>query len=201
MKLYYMPGACSFAPHMILHEAHFEHEVDKLDRKTRQTAGGEDYNTINPKGYVPALRLDDGQIITEVVVVLQYLADQKPESALAPRLGTMERYHLMEMLHFTSTEIHKAFSPLFKPDLAPIVRDNQIAQLTRRFDYVEQCLRDRPYIMGEHFTIADAYLFTVMSWHERFNIDLSRWSRLRDYLARIGARPSVQAARKMEASQ
>lgn len=200
MKLYYMPGACSFAPHMILHEAGFEHEVDKLDRKTRQTAGGEDYNTINPKGYVPALRLNDGQILTEVVVVLQYLADQKPESGLAPQCGTMERYHLMEMLQFISTEIHKAFSPLFKPDIAPIVHDNQITQLTRRFDYVEQCLNGRTYIMGEHFTIADAYLFTVMSWHQRFNIDLSRWSRLRDYFARISERPSVQAAKKMEAS-
>src|SRR3569832_985842 len=152
MKLYYMPGACSFAPHMILHEAGFKHEVDKLDRNTRKTASGEDYNTINPKGYVPALRLVDGQ----------YLTDQKPESGLAPRLGTMERYRLMEMLHFISTEIHKAFSPLFKPDLAPTVRDNQITQLARRFDYVEQCLRDRTYIMGERFTIADAYLFTVM---------------------------------------
>lgn len=200
MKLYYMPGACSFAPHMILHEAGFKHEVDKLDRNTRKTASGEDYNTINPKGYVPALRLDDGQILTEAAVVLQYLADQKPESGLAPRLGTMERYRLMEMLHFISTEIHKAFGPLFKPDLAPTVRDNQITQLARRFDYVEQCLRDRTYIMGERFTIADAYLFTVMNWCQHFNIDLARWPKIRDYLARIGERPSVQAARKMEAS-
>src|SRR3569832_1693925 len=127
MKLYYMPGACSFAPHMILHEAGFKHEVDKLDRNTRKTARGEDYNTINPKGNVPSLRLDDEQILTEDTVVQHYLADQTPETGLAPRLGTMERYRRMEMLHFISTEIHKAFSPLFKPDLAPTVRDNQIS--------------------------------------------------------------------------
>src|SRR3569832_1290113 len=141
MKLYYMPGACSFAPHMILHEAGFKHEVDKLDRNTRLSVSGEDYNTINPKGYVPALRLDDGQILTEATVGLQYLADQKPESGLAPRLGTMERYRLMEMLHFISTEIHKAFSPLFKPVFVFFVRDNQITQLLWCFVFVVLCFR------------------------------------------------------------
>lgn len=200
MKLYYMPGACSFAPHMILHEAGFKHEVDKLDRATRKTAGGEDYDKINPKGYVPALRLDNGEVLTEAAVVLQYLADQKPDMQLAPRFGTMERYHLMETMHFISTEIHKAFSPLFKPDVPPAVREAQIAQLARRFDYVEQRLRDHPYIMGEQFTIADAYLYTVMNWTAHFNIDLEPWPKIAAYMQRIETRPSVQAARKMEAS-
>ena len=200
MKLYYMPGACSFAPHIILHEGGFEHEVDKLDRTTRKTAGGEDYNQINPKGYVPALRLDDGQVLTEAAVVLQYLADQKPDAGLAPRFGTMERYRLMETLHFISTEIHKAFSPLFKPDISNDARAAQINQLARRFDYVERRLGENTYVMGDRFTIADAYLFTVMSWADGVKIDLARWPKIRDYLTRISQRPSVQAAKKMEAS-
>lgn len=200
MKLYYMPGACSFAPHMILHEAGFKHEVEKLDRNTRKTASGEDYAAINPKGYVPALRLDDGSILTEAAVVLQYLADQKPETNLAPRFGTMERYRLMETLHFISTEIHKAFSPLFKPDISAPLREMQITQLARRFDYVEGRLRQDQYIMGNQFTIADAYLFTVMSWVKPLKVDLQRWPKIVDYLTRIEARPSVQAAKKMEAS-
>lgn len=200
MKLYYMPGACSFAPHMILHEAGFKHEVEKLDRSTRKTASGEDYAAINPKGYVPALRLDDGFILTEAAVVLQYLADQKPETNLAPRFGTMERYRLMETLHFISTEIHKAFSPLFKPDISAPLREMQITQLARRFDYVEGRLRQDQYIMGNQFTIADAYLFTVMSWAKSLKVDLQRWPKIVEYLQRIEARPSVQAAKKMEAS-
>ena len=200
MKLYYMPGACSFAPHMILHEAGFKHEVEKLDRNTRKTASGEDYAAINPKGYVPALRLDDDSILTEAAVVLQYLADQKPETNLAPRFGTMERYRLMETLHFISTEIHKAFSPLFKPDISAPLREMQITQLARRFDYVEGRLRQDQYIMGNQFTIADAYLFTVMSWVKPLKVDLQRWPKIVDYLTRIEARPSVQAAKKMEAS-
>lgn len=200
MKLYYMPGACSFAPHIILHEAGFKHTVDKLDRSTRKTASGEDYNDINPKGYVPALRLDDGQVLTEAAVILQYLADQKPESGLAPPAGTMARYRLMEWLHFISTEIHKVFSPLFKPDITPAAREAQITQLARRFDHVEQRLREKPFLMGDNFTVADAYLFTVVSWAKPLNIDLQRWPKIGDYLARVGGRPAVQAAREMEAA-
>lgn len=200
MKLYFMPGACSFAPHIILHEAGLKHEVDKLDRTTRKTVGGEDYNDVNPKGYVPALRLDDGQVLTEAAVILQYLADQKPESGLAPPAGTLARYRLMEWLHFISTEIHKVFSPLFKADITPAAREAQVAQLARRFDYVEQRLREKSFLMGDDFTVADAYLFTVASWSTPLNIDLQRWPKIVEYLARIGARPAVQAARKMEAA-
>lgn len=199
MKLYYMPGTCSLAPHIILHEAGFSFVADQVDRATLQTAAGEDYNKVNPKGYVPALRLDDGQVLTEGAVILQYLADQKPEYGLAPRLGTWERYRLMEWLNFVSTEIHKTFSPLFRPNITPELREAQVALLARRFDYLEQQLAEKPYLMGETFTVVDAYLFTVLVWCHRLNIDLTRWPKIRDYMARIASRPAVLAAMKAEA--
>ncbi len=200
MKLYYMPGACSFAPHIILNEAGYQYDVDKVDRSTRKTADGEDYNDVNPKGYVPALRLDDGQVLTEAAVILQYLADQKPASGLAPPAGTLARYRLMEWLHFISTEIHKVFSPLFKPDITPAAREAQITQLARRCEYVERHLREKPFLMGDVYTVADAYLFTVLSWSSRLNVDLQRWPNIGEYLARIGARPAVHAAKAREAA-
>jgi glutathione S-transferase len=198
MKLYYRPGTCSFAAHIILREAGLPFDLDKLDKTTQRTAGGEDFTAVNPKGYVPALRLDDGQVLTEGVVILQYLADQKPESGLAPRAGTLERYRLMEWLNFVATEIHKTFSPLFRPNITPQLREGQLNLLARRLDYVERHLADKPYLMGESFSVADAYLFTVLNWCHNFDIDLGQWPKIKDYVARIAVRPSVRAAKKAE---
>lgn len=198
MKLYFRPGTCSLASHIILHEAGFSFKADKLDKATQQTADGEDFRQVNPKGYVPALRLDSGEVLTEGVVILQYLADQKPDSKLAPRAGTLERYRLMEWLNFVATEIHKTFSPLFRPNISPEMREAQINLLARRLDYVEQSLGAKAYLMGEDFTVADAYLFTVLNWCHNFKIDLGPWPKIQAYMERVAARPSVKAAKKAE---
>lgn len=198
MKLYFSPGACSMAPHIALLEAGFSYELDKVDFASGQTAAGEDYAQVNPKGYVPALRLDDGQVLTEVAVVLQYLADLKPESGLAPRAGTLERYRLMEWLNFISSEIHKQFSPLFHGEISADWKENQLNLLAKRFAHLAGKLDGKPYLMGSAFTVADAYLFTVLNWHRILKVDLERWPQLKDYLRRVGERPAVKAAMKEE---
>jgi glutathione S-transferase len=197
MKLYFSPGACSMAPHIALREAGLAFELEKVDLRARRTAGGDDYTKINPKGYVPALRLDDGAVLTEVGVLLQYVADHG-SGGLAPPFGTMERYRLMEWLNFVSTEVHKQFSPLFNPQITPEWKENQLKRLAGRFDFLAQHLEARPYLMGDAFSVADAYLFTVLRWTKLFNVDLSKWPKLQEYIARIGARPSVQATLKAE---
>src|ERR687887_814205 len=143
MKLYFAPGACSMAPHIVLREAGYTFDLEKVDLTKKQTASGEDYTQINPKGYVPALRLSNGEVLTEAAVTLQYLADQKPESRLAPKMGTMERYRLMEWLNFTSSEIHKQFGPLFNPKITQEWKENQLDLLSRRFDYLTERLKRR----------------------------------------------------------
>lgn len=198
MKLYFYPGACSMAPHIVLREAGFSFDLDKVDFATRKTGSGEDYGKINPKGYVPAVKLDDGQVFTEVGVIIQYLADQKPESGLAPKAGTMERYRLMEWLNFVATEIHKQFSPFFNPKTPPEWKENQINLLGRRFDYLESHFAAYPYLLGDQFTVADAYLFTVLNWTHLHKIDLGKWPKLKEYLARIAARPAVKETMKAE---
>ena len=198
MKLYYVPGVCSLAAHITLRESGLPFTLDKMDRDTRVTESGENYLLANPKGSVPALRLDNGEILTEVGVILQYIADQAPPSGLAPAAGSMERYRLMEWLNYIATEVHKQFSPFFNPKLPPEWRDNQLGVLARRFDYLTQRLGQQPYLMGERFTIADAYLFVVLRWCARLKIDLGPWPALTEYLARITARPAVQAALKAE---
>jgi len=198
MKLYFTPGACSLAPHIVLREAGFTFDLDKVDIATKQTARGEDYTKINPKGYVPAIRLDDGQILTEVAVILQYLADQKPESGLAPRPGTMERYRLMEWLNFLASEIHKQFGPLFNPKVAPDWKTELMNLLSRRFDYLEESLKGKKYLMGDTFTVADAYLFTTLSWTKYLKLDLGKWPTLKDYVVRVTARPAVKETLKAE---
>jgi len=198
MKLYYVPGTCSQAAHIALREAGLAFELDRMDPATRRTASGEDYLRANPKGSVPALRLDNGEVLTEAAVVLQYIADCKPESGLAPAAGGMERYRLMEWLNYVSSEVHKQIGPFFNPRLPAEWRENQLGVLGKRFDLLDARLRDRPYLMGERFSVADAYLFVVLSWTRRFKIDLAPWPALGDYLARIGARPAVQAALKAE---
>lgn len=198
MKLYFSPGACSMAPHIVLLEAGFSYELEKVDLAQGRTAAGEDYAKVNPKGYVPALRLDDGQILTEVPVVVQYLADLKPESGLAPRAGTLERYRLMEWLNFVSSEVHKQFGPLFRPEISADWKENQLNLLAKRFTYLDGHLNGRPYLMDSAFTAADAYLFTVLNWHRRLEVDLRKWPQLENYLVRVADRPAVKAAMKEE---
>ena len=159
MKLYFAAGACSMAPHIVLREAAYTFDLESVDLATKRTASGEDYTRINPKGYVPALRLDNGEVLTEAAVILQYLADQKPESGLAPKMGTMERYRLMEWLNFVSSEIHKQFGPLFNPQITAEWKANQLDLLGRRFDYLTERLNGMSYLMGDQFTVVDAYLF------------------------------------------
>ncbi|HZA28468.1 MAG TPA: glutathione transferase GstA, partial [Gammaproteobacteria bacterium] len=198
MKLYFSPGACSMAPHIVLRESGYTFDLEKVDLAKKQTASGEDYTQINPKGYVPALRLDNGEVLTEVAVTLQYLADQKPESGLAPKPATMERYRLMEWLNFVSSEIHKQFSPLFNPKITQEWKENQLDLLSRRFDYLTEKLKGKPYLMGEQFTVADAYLFTVLNWSHLFKVDLGKWPRLQDYIASVAARSAVKEAMSAE---
>ncbi len=198
MKLYFSPGACSMAPHIALRELGLTADVEQVDLRAKLTKSGEDYSRVNPKGYVPALRLDDGQVLTEVAVILQYLADQKPEAGLLAKTGTLERYHVLEWLNFISSEIHKQFGPFFNPKITPEWRENQVDLLGRRFDYVSAQLQGKSYLMGEKFTVADAYLFTILAWHRFANIDLGKWPALKDYHARIAARPAVQATMKTE---
>ena len=198
MKLYYAPGACSMAPHIVLREAGYKFDLEKVDIPSKKTASGADYWKVNPKGYVPALQLDDGQILTEVAVIMQYLADQKPESGLAPKAGTMERYRLMEWLNFISSEIHKTLGALFNPKITPEWKDNQIALFGRRYDHLARALGNKPYLMGDKFSIADAYLFTVLSWSGYLKLDMSKWPTLKDYMVRVNARPAVKEAMRAE---
>ena len=198
MKLYYAPGACSLASHIALHESGLPFEIDKLNVPTKTTSGGEDYMQINPKGYVPAIKLDDGGVLTEGAAILQYIADQNPASGLAPKAGTMERYRLQEWLTFIGTEIHKSFSPMFNKAASDEVKNYARNLLIRRVGYVEEQLANKPYLMGDSFTVADAYLFVVLSWSGHVGFDLDPFPRIKEYLARIGARPAVQAAMKAE---
>ncbi|MEX2163439.1 MAG: glutathione transferase GstA [Sulfuricaulis sp.] len=198
MKLYYYPGACSMAVHIALREAGIPFDLDKVDLAKKRAASSEDYAEVNPKGYVPALRLDDGQILTEVAVLLQYVADLKPASGLAPKAGTIERYRLMEWLNFISSEVHKTLSALFNPKITPEWKDNQIALFGRRCDFLVQQLGGKPHLMGDKFTIADAYLFTILGWANLFKLDMGKWPALQSYAARIAARPAVQEAMKAE---
>jgi len=198
MKLYYAPGACSLASHIALHETGLPFEIDKLNVPTKTTASGEHFMQINPKGYVPTIKLDDGSVLTEGGAILQYIADQQPDSGLAPKAGTMERYHLQEWLTFIGTEIHKSFSPMFNKAAPEEVKNYARNMLTKRLAYVEAQLASKPFLMGDHFTVADAYLFVVAGWSGHVGYDLSTFPNIKEYLARIAARPSVQAALKAE---
>lgn len=198
MKLYYFPGACSIAPHIVAREAGIALELEKVDLGSRRTATGEDYLAVNPKGYVPALRLDDGSVLTEVSVLVQYLADQAPGSGLIPPAGSMERYRILEWIGYISTEIHKGFGPLWNAKLAPEARAAAVAALAHRLDLVEKTLASRPFLTGERFTVADAYLFAVASWAPWVKLDMAPWPKLRDFVARVAARPKVQEALEAE---
>ena len=198
MKLYYAPGTCSMASHIVLHETGLPFAVDRLNPVTKTTAGGEDFVQVNPKGYVPALRLDDGSVLTEGAAILQYIADQKPASGLAPKAGTLERYRLQERLTFISSEIHKSFSPMFNKAASDEVKGYARTMLTKRLPHVEARLAGTPYLMGDTFTVADAYLFVVLNWSSHVGFDLSQFPGIRDYLVRIAMRPAVSAAMQAE---
>ncbi len=197
MKLYYSPGACSLAAHIILREAGYSFDLEKVDLATKTTAGGHDFTALNPKGYVPVLQFDDGQVLTENIAIDEYLADHKPESGLAPIAGTLERYRLVEWLAFISTEIHKQFGPLFKPDTPDATRQAQKDVLAKRFDYVVGQLANHQYLTGD-FSVADAYLFTVLRWAVMMKFDMKRWPVIETYMTRVAARPQVRAALEAE---
>jgi len=197
MNLYYSPGACSLAPHIVMREAGFPVELKKVDLKAKQFEGG-DYKTVNGKGYVPALRLDDGSVLTEAPVVMQYLADQKPESGLAPKAGSMDRYRLQEWLNFITSELHKGMGNFFNPALTDEWRKAVTDRLSLRMDWLAKQLEGRNYLMGDKFTVADAYLFVILNWAAPSKFDLSRWPVLQEYHKRVAARPKVQEALKAE---
>jgi glutathione S-transferase len=198
MKLYYAPGACSLAPHIVAREAGIDLKLDKVDWKTKKTESGKDFASVNPKGYVPALELDDGQLLTEGPVIQQYLADKKPASGLAPPNGTLERYRLQEMLTYINSEIHKQYGPLFNPNVTPETKEYQFATLRRRFEFLEKGLGGKQFLLGDKFTVADAYLFVMLSWADNMKLDLSALASLGAYKQRIAARPAVLAAMKAE---
>lgn len=198
MKLYYSPGACSLAPHIVLFEAGYTFDTEKVDIPNKKTASGADYWQINPKGYVPTLQLDNGEVLTEVSTILQYLADQKPASGLAPAAGTMPRYRLMEWLNFIATEVHKSVGGLFNPQMTPEMKEVQKAYITRRFNALDKMMAGKQYLTGDSFSVADAYLFNVLRWCGFHKIDLAIWPNIQAFFARAGARPQVQAAMRAE---
>lgn len=197
MKLYYTPSACSMAAHIVLRETGQKFELAKVDLRQHKTEDGKDYYQINPKGYVPALLLDNGEVLTEDAVLLQYIAERKPDAGLLPTAAS-ERYRLLEWLNFISSEVHKTLGALFNPKITPEWKDNQIALFTRRCDYIVKTMGDKPYLMGDRFTVADAYLFTILGWANYFKLDMSRWPALQEYIDRVGARPAVKEAMKAE---
>ncbi|NDU79889.1 MAG: glutathione transferase GstA [Ferrovum sp.] len=201
MKLYFSPGACSLSPHIVLRELGLPFDLVKVDLQSKKLSDGSDYYKVNPKGYVPLLILDDGTAITEGPAIVQYLADLKPESGLAPANGTLPRYQLQSWLNFISTELHKQFSPLFNPVIPDTVKSIQKERLALRFDYVNDVLKSQEYLMPGGFTVADAYLFTVVRWAKPMDISLDRWPALQAYMARIKSRPAVHAAQKAESAE
>lgn len=198
MKLYYSPGACSLASHIALLEAGLPFTADRVDMRTRQTSDGRAFTTVNPNGYVPSLELDNGEILNEGQAILQYIADLRPAAQLVPPAGTMPRYRLIEWLSFISSELHKGFGPLLRPggpeDTKAAIRD----KLGLRLNFAAQHLASRQYLVGDHFTVADAYLYTILTWTRIAGIDLSAWPVLVAYRDRIQQRPAVQAARAAE---
>ncbi len=198
MKLYYSSGACSLSPHIVAREAGIELSLRKVDLKTKTMASEGDFLGVNPKGYVPTLELDNGEVLTEGPVIVQYLADLVPEKGLAPPAGTFERYRLQEWLGFINSELHKSYSPLFRPETPAETRADRQAYLNKRYGVVEQRLAGRPYLMGGAFTVADAYLFTVTNWAAHVKLDLSSFPNVRAFQERVAARPAVQAAMKAE---
>jgi len=199
MKLYYKPGACSLASHIILKEIGNNFEIEVVDTDKQVTESGADFTKINPKGYVPVLALDDGEFISEGAAVLQYLADQNPDASLAPKSGTLERARLQEHLNFTSSELHKAFGPFFTPNVSDEEKQRAKENVGRKMDHFETILSDgRKYLLGNNFSVADAYLFVISGWAIPTGIGLEKWPRITDYSTRIADRVGVQDAMRAE---
>jgi glutathione S-transferase len=194
MKLFYSPGACSLSPHITLLEAGLPATLVKVDTKTHKLASGEDFYAVNAKGYVPVLELDDGRRLTEGPAIVQFLADRSPATQLAPAAGTFERYRLQEWLNFITSELHKQFGPFFAPntpaEYKPILR----TKLSQRFEWLDGQLNGGDYLMGKQFTVADAYLYTILRWSSFVGIDLAQWPAVAAYKARVEARPHVREA-------
>ncbi len=198
MKLYYSPGACSHAPHILLREAGLDFSLEKVDLAAKKTESGADYKAINPHGYVPALQLDNGEVLTEGPAIDQYIADLVPAKKLAPASGTPERYKLQSWLNFISTELHKQFSPLFNKAVPEEYKTMVKEKLATRFDTINEHLSKNRYILGESFTAPDAYLYTVLGWAKHFAIDFAKWPAIKSFMERVAARPAAQAAAKAE---
>lgn len=198
MKLYFAPETCSLSPHIVLRELRLPFELVRVDNKTKKTADGSDFLVVNPKGYVAALELDNGEVLTEGPAIVQFLADLKPEAGLAPQNGTWARVRLQEWLNFITSEIHAGSSPLFNAAIPDSVKAIFKERLFHRFEQIVATLTVQDYLMGERFGVADAYLFTVLRWMRFFSIDLNRWPAIAAYMERIGARPAVQAALEVE---
>jgi glutathione S-transferase len=198
MKLYFSPGACSLSPHIVLRETGSKFELEQVNLQNKTLKSGGSFLEVNPKGQVPLLLLDDGDKLTEGPAIVQYIADQKPETGLVPKAGTKQRYHVQEWLNFVTSEIHKSFSPLFRPntpeDYVKIAKE----YLGGKFAYLDKHLAGRQYLMGDTFTVADAYCFVITSWSKYKDIDLGQWPNLKTYIDRVAARPKVQEALKAE---
>ena len=198
MKLYYSPGACSQAAHIVLHETGFSHDSVRVDLRAKTVEDGSDYLRINAKGAVPALELENGEVLTENAVILQYLGDRSGSSDLFPPLGDFRRYRVLEWLNYVATELHKGFGPLWNPAAASEWKQATREQLAKKFDYVEQQLGERPFLTGNQFTIADAYLFVMLGWTKVHKIDLGRWPSLTAFQQRAAQRPSVRQVLEFE---
>ena len=200
MKLYYDVSACSLSPHIVLREAGLEFDLEWVDLKSLKTASSADFNQINPKSYVPVLELDDGQFLTEGAPMVQYIADLALETNLIPPVGSIERYRVVEWLTFISAELHRGFTPLFSSDLPVGILEATRKNLFGRFDYLAEHLADRQYLLGDSFTVADAYCFTILNWGQFVDVDLSPWPALTSYVECVKARPKVQEAMQAEAA-
>ncbi len=198
MKLYFSPGACSLSPHIVLRELGHAFDMEQVDLGTKETKSGGDYLKVNPKGYVPALALDNGEVLTEGPAILQYLADAKGGSGLLPAVGDLRRYRVVEWLNFISTELHKTYSPLFAPNTTEPHKAACRELLARRYAVVEQALQGKQFLTGDSMSLADPYLFVVTSWAKFVDVDLAPYPALRAFQGRMAARPAVQAALKAE---
>ncbi len=198
MKLYFSPGACSLSPHISLREAGLPFELVQVDLRSKEIKTGGNLRAVNAKGMVPVLELDDGDILTEGPAIVQYVADRNPAAGLAPAAGTIARYHLMEWLNFTTSELHKNFTPLFKPTVPEDYKKMARETLAERYAFLDGKLAGRQYLMGERFTVADAYTFTITNWTRIQKIDLKPWPNVQSYMERVRARPKVQEAMKAE---
>ena len=198
MKLYYAPGACSLAPHIVLRELGKKFDLEKVDLGSKVTDGGKDFNKINSKSYVPTLEIKKGEVLTEVATIIQYLADKAKATKLLPKAGTMNRYRAMESLNFVASELHKGIGGLFNKQMPEVGRKLIIERVSKRLDWLNALLGKNKFLTGKSYSVADAYAFTVLNWGQWVGLDMKNWKNISTYMTRISARPAVQAALKAE---